>query len=209
MKTCVVGIEPWPAAWFGFALTREKPRNIPAGYWAIARTSFGWRIELAGQKAPQNWEALAQVLTGGGGASAEIAETHDVRSGARRWLFARQGRPAGLLFIAREPVAASRAFLCTEFEKAEACNARALLAGRPATGVAEAGRTVCVCHGVGAKEIEAAITLHGAADPEAVGRLTNAGTGCGSCRSEIRRILKDEASRPPASQQINVLEPAE
>ena len=208
-KIASVQIEAWPAAWFGFALTRERPKEIPAGYWALARASFGWRIELAGKKEPEDWEAFAQALFGAAGAGAEIARTQDARRGARRWLFTQQGRPSGLLFVAREPVAAPRDFLCAEFEKSEACNARALLAGRPSGGLADRGQTICVCHDVGAKEIEAAITLHGAADPEAVGRLTRAGTGCGSCRSEIRRMLKDKTDRVPASQQTHVLEAAE
>ena len=208
-KIARVQIEAWPAAWFGFALTREKPKKIPAGYWALARTSFGWRIELAGKKEPENWGAFAQALIGADATGAEIARTQDARRGARRWLFTQQGRPSGLLFVAREPVAAPRDFLCAEFEKAEACNARVLLAGRPSGGLADRGQMICVCHNVGAKEIEAAITLHGAADPEAVGRLTKAGTGCGSCRSEIRRLLKEKTDRDPASKQIHLLEAAE
>jgi assimilatory nitrate reductase catalytic subunit len=208
-KNASVQIEAWPAAWFGFALTREKPKEIPAGYWALARTSFGWRIELAGKREAEDWEAFAQVLIGADKASAEVVRTQDARRGARRWLFTQEGRPSGLLFIAREPVTVPRDFLCAEFEKAEACNARGLLAGRPKGGLADRGQTICVCHGVGAKEIEAAIALHGAADPEAVGRLTKAGTGCGSCRSEIRRMLKDKVDRGPASQQTHLLEAAE
>ena len=208
-KNASVRIEAWPAAWFGFALTREKPKDIPAGYWALARTSFGWRIELAAKKEPENWEAFAQGLIGADGASAEVVRTQDARRGARRWLFAQQGRPSGLLFVAREPIAAPRDFLCAEFENAGACNAHALLAGRPRGGRADRGQTICACHSVGAKEIEAAITLHGAADPEAVGRLTKAGTGCGSCRSEIRRMLKDKSDRVPASQQSRPFEAVE
>ena len=49
LKNAAVQIEPWPAAWYGFALMREKPQEIPAGYWALARTGFGWRVELAGR----------------------------------------------------------------------------------------------------------------------------------------------------------------
>jgi assimilatory nitrate reductase catalytic subunit len=122
------------------------------------------------------------------------------------------GRPTGLLLVARTPVAASRAFLCTEFEKAEAGDLRALLAGRPPAGGVDNGRTICVCHGVGEKEIERAIAFDGASDPDAVGRLTKAGTGCGSCRSEVRRMLKDAIAKAPAPHEppeVHALEPAE
>jgi assimilatory nitrate reductase catalytic subunit len=196
-KACAVRIEPWPASWFGFALTREKPPEIPAGYWALARTRFGWRIELAGRTPPADWDAFVRALLGGDNAGVKVAQTQDARSGVRRWLFTQEGSPAGLLLVAREPVAASRAFLCAEFEKAAPCDARALLAGRPMASLGDRGRTICVCHGVGTKEIEDAILLRGAAEADAVGRLTKAGTGCGSCRPEIQRILKDSIARAP------------
>ena len=38
-KNAAVQIEPWAAAWYGFALMREKRQRVPAGYWALARTS--------------------------------------------------------------------------------------------------------------------------------------------------------------------------
>jgi len=196
-KNASVHIEPWPADWYGFALMREKPQEITAGYWALARTNFGWRIELAGQGAPPDWDAFARALIGCRGAEVALAQTSDLRSGARRWLFIREKRPAGLLFVAREPVLASRAFLCAEFERTESCNTRALLSGRPKAGATDRGRTICVCHGVGANEIVDSIAVQGAGDLDAVGRLTKAGTGCGSCRSEIRRMLKDATDESP------------
>ena len=189
-KACAVQIEPWPAAWFGFALTREKPKDIPAGYWALARTRFGWRIELAGKEAPANWDTFARALIGVGEIDIEIAQMQDLRSGTQRLLFAQKGRLAGLLFVAQEPVSANRAFLCAEFAKATSSNASPLLAGRPGASTADCGGTICVCHDVGTNEIADAISLNGAHDVDAVGRLTKAGTGCGSCRPEIQRMLR-------------------
>ncbi len=74
-----------------------------------------------------------------------------------------------------------------------------MLAGRPRSETADLGRTLCVCNGVGVNEIEAAI-LNGASDIDAVGRHTKAGTGCGSCRSEIRTLLKGAAAAALAAQ---------
>ena len=189
-KACAVQIEPWPAAWFGFALTREKPTDIPAGYWALARTRFGWRIELAGKEAPADWDIFARALIGVSEIDIEIAQMQDLRGGTQRWLFAQKGRPAGLLFVAHEPVSANRAFLCAEFVKETSRNASPLLAGRPRASIADRGGTICVCHDVGTNEISEAISLNGAHDLDAVGRVTKAGTGCGSCRPEIQRMLR-------------------
>jgi assimilatory nitrate reductase catalytic subunit len=47
---------------------------------------------------------------------------------------------------------------------------------------------VCACLGVGANRIDAAIAA-GAATAEAVGAATGAGTNCGSCRTDLRRMI--------------------
>ena len=69
---------------------------------------------------------------------------------------------------------------------------RALLAGREPGG-ALPEPPVCVCLGVGAAAIAAAIAA-GCDTVEAVGAATRAGTNCGSCRPEIRSAL---AARMP------------
>ncbi|HEY5410439.1 MAG TPA: (2Fe-2S)-binding protein, partial [Caulobacteraceae bacterium] len=51
------------------------------------------------------------------------------------------------------------------------------------------GPQVCACNAVGARRIAAAIA-QGAADVQAVGAATGAGSGCGSCRPEIVRMLR-------------------
>ena len=48
------------AAWHGFAVSRRRP--APAtDYWAVARTPFGWRAELASAARPDDWPAFARV----------------------------------------------------------------------------------------------------------------------------------------------------
>ena len=54
------------------------------------------------------------------------------------------------------------------------------------------GPTVCACFSVGLNAVKEAIAA-GAGDVDAVGRATRAGTNCGSCRSEIRRVLVEGA----------------
>ena len=51
------------------------------------------------------------------------------------------------------------------------------------------GGEICACFGVSCGAVEAAIT-DGATSLAAVGAKTQAGTNCGSCRSEIRALLR-------------------
>jgi NAD(P)H-nitrite reductase large subunit len=53
---------------------------------------------------------------------------------------------------------------------------------------------ICACNNVGARRITSAIS-DGAGDLQAVGEATAAGTGCGSCRPEILRMLRDASKR--------------
>ena len=73
---------------------------------------------------------------------------------------------------------------------------RALLAGRRADGVAPEP-AICVCMGVGAVAIRAAIQA-GCDTVDAVGRATRAGTNCGSCKPEIGAILSEMRVAEPA-----------
>ncbi len=134
---------------------------------------------------------------GRSGSSSPIAAPRRV-AGSRARTRARRR----LVIVAREPVAASRAVPC-EAIRARDCDANALLAGKPA-GAQDPGRMICVCHGVGASAIVDAIEAHALEDAQAVGRQTKAGTGCGSCRPEIHRLLKDAASRVARSAEIEL-----
>jgi len=78
---------------------------------------------------------------------------------------------------------------------ADATLRRALLAGAPASGTADEGALICACHGVGEGRLRAAIA-DGCDSVEALGQRTAAGTGCGSCRPELRGLLSDCRTRP-------------
>jgi assimilatory nitrate reductase catalytic subunit len=66
---------------------------------------------------------------------------------------------------------------------------RALLAGRPPHGVADTGPVICACFGVGLAAIQTLIASDVAISVEAVGRHLKAGTNCGSCQPEIKKLI--------------------
>jgi assimilatory nitrate reductase catalytic subunit len=67
---------------------------------------------------------------------------------------------------------------------------RFALSGRPVDkGAAAASPLVCACFAVPRAVIEIAIAK-GATSVDAIGRATQAGTNCGSCRAEIRQLVK-------------------
>jgi assimilatory nitrate reductase catalytic subunit len=66
----------------------------------------------------------------------------------------------------------------------------ALLAGLDSGGAKPAGRIVCACFGVGEETINAAIRDQGCTSPAAIGAACKAGTNCGSCIPELKKLLR-------------------
>ena len=57
---------------------------------------------------------------------------------------------------------------------------------------ADPGPLVCACFGVGLARIREAVLTEAATSPEAIGQLLRAGTNCGSCVPELKRIIAGE-----------------
>jgi assimilatory nitrate reductase catalytic subunit len=190
-KATPVAVEAFDPAWFGFALSREKPQNLDCAYWARARTEGGWRLELAGAAPIADWDSFARKTLVLGG-NAELTVMRDAGTGAYRCVALEGGEVQGLLLVARTPVAAARAWLCEQFARPDA-QASALLAGQPPRTTRDPGQKICVCFNVGVNTILDAIAAKSLCDAGAVGEATQAGTGCGSCKPEIERLLHQPA----------------
>lgn len=105
----------------------------------------------------------------------------------------RAGVLAGVLHVAPADVALPTVeALESLFLRSSRPEASALLVGRDSTLAAPAGRLVCVCHQVTEPVIRAAIAARGLASVEAIATATRAGTGCGSCISELKGFLRHE-----------------
>jgi NAD(P)H-nitrite reductase large subunit len=102
----------------------------------------------------------------------------------------REGRIEALLFVGPSPKLPSPEWLKSQFDRADmtVTDRRALLAGIPFEGAVDEGAIVCVCFQVGAARI-AAVAGAGGRSVESIGRQLGAGTNCGSCIPEIRRLI--------------------
>ena len=54
----------------------------------------------------------------------------------------------------------------------------------------ETGPVICACFGVGLAAIREAVAEGAAMSVADIGRLLRAGTNCGSCMPELRRIIE-------------------
>ena len=66
---------------------------------------------------------------------------------------------------------------------------RAVLSGKSTDGIADPGPVICACFGVGLNAIRAALA-DGAVSVAAIGTALRAGTNCGSCLPELKKIVE-------------------
>lgn len=189
LKFTPAQVWPYAASWYGFAVLVQRPAWIAAGYWALARAKGGWRVEMAGERRPENWSDFARQLFDDA-ATHEVLAYHDSATDRHRFALFHGNRLRGVLFVAPEPVPVSRSWLAEQLENEFSAPADRLrlLAGRAGAESLDRGAIVCTCFDIGANQIAGAIKA-GCATVEAIGETVRAGTNCGSCRSEIRRML--------------------
>ncbi len=189
-KHAPVRVEAYQPAWQGFVLSRARLDLPEASYCACSRRIEHWRHEVAGEVLPENWGDWVRTTSG---LSGEWLEYRDAMMGRYRAACILNGRLEAVFFIAPDHHLPEREWLGSLFGQAvlDPEDLAGLLAARPTKGApGDTGRNVCACFNVGEKTILNAIREQGLESVEAVGACLKAGTGCGSCVPEIRRILE-------------------
>jgi assimilatory nitrate reductase catalytic subunit len=175
--------------WRGFAVTRTPLQFPPGTWWTRVALAGGSGFLLATDEAPDSWRRRGLF-----GPDAELAEYVDEPRQVYRVAAYRDGRLTGCLFIGSAEAApqwdAVKASLGAESLPATA--RRVLLSGRSADGLAEFGPLVCTCFGIGLGQINHALAGN-AVSVDDIGRTLKAGTNCGSCLPELKRIVNARA----------------
>jgi len=190
-KAAVASVERLDAAWYAFAVS-ATPLVPQADYWARARTPAGWRAELAGLTPVADWEAEARRLFNL--PDAPLQSLIDARRGTARLAFLDGDRLIAALFVSRQPVAVMRDYLAT----LPGAAAGEALTGRTPADRPDPGPVLCSCFGVGVNTILTAIETQGLMSVESVGAALQAGTNCGSCRSEIAGLIARASQKEAA-----------
>ena len=205
---------------YGFVLTRGNPSGrlssplvaeagsasprpagadaaAPLAYWARAPFADGTITFVALDATESDARGFVEALLPEG----DRLTIADEGSGLHRAATLVDGRLETVVFLGHEPTLPSPEWLKSRFAATAiaAGERRALLAGRPVEGAGDDGPVVCVCYQVGQKRIAAAIAA-GAASAEDVGCATRAGTNCGSCVPELKRMLGARARLPDAAE---------
>lgn len=192
-KHTPVKIAPYQPAWQGFVLSRSRLTLPDTSYCAYSRGAGYWRHEIASESVLDDNYAWVQTALNKQG---EWMEYRDAAMGRYRAACFQEGRLEAVFFMAPDQHLPEREWLSSLFGQAslQAAELAGLLSARPPLGsVSDTGRIVCACFSVGEKTIAKAIHAQGLNSVEAIGGCLQAGTGCGSCVPELRRILERSA----------------
>jgi assimilatory nitrate reductase catalytic subunit len=148
-----------------------------------------WRYELAGESKIEDYSAWAKQQLGEEGEWLEFA---DLTAQRFRAGIIKHNQLDAVVFVAPNHDLPARTWLSnlfTEFPLTDEARSN-LLAGKPGADQPDVGPLVCACFGVGENTIKDAITCGAAKSVEDIGKQLKAGTNCGSCIPELKKLLE-------------------
>ncbi|MCK5335906.1 MAG: molybdopterin-dependent oxidoreductase, partial [Gammaproteobacteria bacterium] len=192
-KHTPVKVETYNAKWYGFLLSRRKLEIENATYWVSSKGHGLWRYELAGEESAESWADCARQLLCTKSDDVNWVEYFD--QGSQRYRAARieNNHLESCIFIGPDLNLPERDWLAKLFEsdQLEESDRISLLTGKPADPKADAGHVICACFGVGINTIKQAVIDNKLTTTEEIGELLKAGTNCGSCVPELKKIIQE------------------
>jgi assimilatory nitrate reductase catalytic subunit len=197
-KATPVSITPYEYVFRGFALSRAQLDLPDHVWWARVTVSGGYGYLFADNADLAGWSSWLRSVAG-----PDLAEYRDFGGGVYRaasfaadsietCLFLGPARDAGDWNVVKELFAAGA---LSDDQR------RMLLSGKSMDGLASAGPVVCACFGVGRTTICDAITS-GARSAAELGLQLKAGTNCGSCIPELKRLIVQTGGSDPERRKL-------
>ncbi len=128
--------------------------------------------------------------------SDEVIQVVETRRGSYRKLVVRGGTLVGAILVGNTEAAPALVQIFDRGDLLPEDPLEALCSGSSFAGGGERERQVCNCHKVSSTRLREAIEA-GATSVEALGAATRAGTGCGSCKSELTQLIAKHAPQAP------------
>jgi assimilatory nitrate reductase catalytic subunit len=189
-KVTPASIAPYEYVFRGFVLSRRQIELPQSLWWARAAIAGGYAYLLADNADLKRWPNWLRAAAGD-----DLAEYRDFGGGVYRAASFAGDRIETCLFVGPAHDAGDWDVVKSLFaaDSLSDDQRRLLLSGRSTEGIASTGPVVCACFGVGRATICDAIAsgAHSAAD---IGARLKAGTNCGSCIPELKRLIAQAES---------------
>ena len=196
-KATPVAITPYEYVFRGFALSRTPLALPDHAWWARVAVTGGYGYLFADNADLAGWQSWLRTIAGD-----DLAEYRDLGGGVYRAASFAEDRIEACLFIGPARDAGDWGAVRSLFAASSLSDEqrRMLLSGKSTDGLATAGPIVCACFGVGRSTICDAIAA-GAKSPAELGARLKAGTNCGSCIPEMKRLIAQTDAVAPADEQ--------
>jgi assimilatory nitrate reductase catalytic subunit len=187
-KATPAAITPVLFSLHGFARTRHSLMLPEGTWWARVAVAEGSEYRLATSHGPMIWHDFAYRSLGGDARLAEQMEGRSYRAAA----FV-DGEVEGYLCIG--PADAPPQWNAALFSAADVADGQPLQARTLKEYEDYAGETepvICACFQVGVETVRKAVASGAVRTVEEIGYTLRAGTNCGSCLPELKRIIARE-----------------
>ncbi|GHC72647.1 nitrate reductase [Limoniibacter endophyticus] len=179
-------------AWEGVLITRRDLRPVGFVHWSRHAVPGGWIYALCGTETPDQGILLSRMLMEA--QREQLLEYTDRRGlNYRAAAIDADGTLSEALLVAPKGQLPPRDWLVSLLGSRDALSSAermALLSGRSPVPMPAVGRIICSCFNVDVNQIVSAIAA-GCGEVDDIGERIRAGTNCGSCRSEIRKIIDE------------------
>lgn len=191
LKHVPVSITREVVAWEGALVTRRDLRPTGFVHWSRRAADGGWVYDFCGTEAPDQGILLTRRFLDAFRRDQLLEYTDRRGLSYRAAAIDEDGTMAEALLVAPPGQLPARDWLVHLLASRQSlgpADRLALLSGRSPAPVPAAGRIVCSCFNVGVNQLAAAVAA-GCATLDEIGERLRAGTNCGSCRSEILRLV--------------------
>jgi len=177
----------WRPRWQALLLSRDELPVRVGQYFSLQCLENGYATELAGDDNP-DWLRWFNTQTA---STSETLSMHDAAKGEMRAAHLYDGQLQQLLLVTHNSTLPAYTWLASLLSKnLSTSERRALLSGVAPTGAVDDSALICSCFSVRQNTILAAIQQHDLDSVSAIGAHLKAGSNCGSCKPELRRLLQ-------------------
>ncbi|MDR3527140.1 MAG: molybdopterin-dependent oxidoreductase [Rhizomicrobium sp.] len=197
LKGSTVTVEAVSPLWSGLLVTSAPatPHLGEAVYWSKAPLNTGFAFTLVG------WTPLTSIIASEDALrrllqislEAELVSYSDPKRSVFRYAGLVEGRLTASLFLAPTGTNLPMRELAAGLlgQQLDPIQRLSLLAALTPAGGPQQEKTVCACFAVGADRITAAIQQNNLKTVAEIGATLRAGTNCGSCIPELKKLLRD------------------
>jgi assimilatory nitrate reductase catalytic subunit len=197
-KATPASMVPYEYVFRGFALSRVRLELPDHVWWTRVTVAGGYGYLFADNADLARWQSWLCSIAG-----SDLAEYKDFGGGVYRAASFAGDRIATCLFVGPARDAGDWDVVKSLFaaDTLSEDQRRMLLSGKSADGLESRGPIVCACFGVGRTTICDAIA-GGARSAAEIGAQLKAGTNCGSCIPELKRLIAQADVVDPAQPQL-------